>query len=112
MAKRFLILSDRVGSGDDDLGRILMRNFLYTLARADDTPAAVALMNGGVRLACEGSDSLDDLVLLVEKGVPVRACGTCLDYLGLAGALRVGEVGTMVASVDGLLGGEQVVTIA
>ncbi len=112
MAKRVLILTDRIGHGDDDLGRVLMKNFLYSLARNAEKPSAVVLMNGGVRLACEGSDSLDDLRLMVENGVAVKACGTCLDYLKLMDSLLVGEVGTMPASVEGLLGGDEVVTIA
>ncbi|MBA4370168.1 MAG: sulfurtransferase-like selenium metabolism protein YedF [Coriobacteriaceae bacterium] len=112
MAKRILILSDRVGSGDEELGRLLMRNLLYAVARNDEPPAAVMLMNGGVRLACEGSESLDDLRLLAEKGVPVRVCGTCLDFLGLKESLSVGDVGAMPDSVAALLGADDIVTIA
>lgn len=112
MAKRILIQSDRFGSGDDDLGRILMRNFLYALAREEQRPAAVMLANGGVRLACEGSDSLGDLALLAENGVAIRACGTCLDYLGLMDKLAVGEVGTMVQSVGAICGDDEIVTVA
>jgi len=111
MAKTFLILSDRVGGSNDELGALLMRNFLYSLARAEAKPARVMLMNEGVRLACTGSDSLDDLRLLVEAGVPVKACGTCLDYLSLKDDLAVGEVGAMAASVDVLAGDSEVVTI-
>lgn len=112
MAKRVLILNDKIGRGDDDLGRVLMKNFLYSLARLADKPSAVMLMNEGVRLACEGSDSLDDLRLMVEQGVAVNACGTCLDYLKLGDRLAVGEVGTMPTSVEALLGADEIVTIA
>jgi selenium metabolism protein YedF len=111
MAKRLFITSDRIGRGEDDLGCVLMKNFLYSLARNPEQPAAVMLMNAGVRLACEGSESLDDLRLMVEQGVAVKACGTCLDYLGLKQSLAVGEVGTMPASVEALMGGDQIVTI-
>ena len=112
MAKRVLILTNSIGRADDDLGRVLMKNFLYSLARNAERPSAVMLMNEGVRLACEGSDSLDDLRVMVETGVAVKACGTCLDYLGLMDALAVGDVGTMPASVEALLGADDVVTIA
>ncbi|MFA5843975.1 MAG: sulfurtransferase-like selenium metabolism protein YedF [Coriobacteriia bacterium] len=112
MAKRILIMSDRMGSGDDELGRLLMRNFLYSLAREEGQPAAVLFSNGGVRLACEGSESLDDLRLLVENGVAVRACGTCLDFLGLKESLAVGEVGAMPGLVASLCGPDDIVTIA
>lgn len=112
MAKRIMILSDRYGAGDDELGRLLMRNFLYALAREEQRPAAVMLANGGVRLACEGSESLDDLRLLAESGVVVKACGTCLDYLKFTEKLAVGEVGTMAQTVSALCGPDDVVTIA
>lgn len=112
MAKRVVILSDRMGSGDDELGRLLMRNFLYSLARADSPPSAVMLSNGGVRLACDGSGSLDDLALLAERGVAVRSCGTCLDYLGLLPSLAVGGVGAMPDLVAAICGDDTIVTIA
>ena len=112
MAKRLLLLTDRIGRDDAELGKILMKNFLYSVARNDDAPECVMLMNGAVRLACEGSDSVDDLKLLAENGVAVKACGTCLDFLGLKDALAVGEVGTMVDAAAALLGDDEVVTIA
>ncbi len=112
MGKRVLILSDRMGSGDDQLGKILLRNFVYSLARNEQPPVAVMLGNSGVRLACTGSDSLDDLRLLVEAGVPVSACGTCLDFYGLTDELAVGVVGAMPGLVEKLLGDEATVTIA
>jgi len=112
MAKRLLILTDRIGRGDDELGRVLMRNFLYSVARNEQKPAAIMLMNEGVRLACDDSEVLADLRLLAEDGVAVRACGTCLDFLGLKERLAVGEIGTMPDSTAALLGGDDVVTIA
>ncbi len=111
MAKRILILSDRIGRGDEELGRALMRNFLYSVARNDDKPAAVMMMNEGVRLACEGSEVLDELSLLAENGVAIKACGTCLDFLGLTEKLAIGEVSTMPAAVAAILGDDDIVTI-
>jgi selenium metabolism protein YedF len=111
MAKRVLIITDRIGRGDDELGRILMKNFLYALARNAEKPAAVMLMNEAVRLACAGSDSLGDLTLLAEAGVPVKVCGTCLDFLGLKDGLAVGVVGTMPDSVAALMA-DEALTIA
>ena len=112
MAKRVFIVTDRIGRGDDELGRVLMKNFLYSLARNADRPRAVMLMNEGVRLACTGSDSLDDLALLAENGVAIKVCGTCLDFLGLKDGLLVGDVGTMPGSVAALIADPDVLTIA
>jgi selenium metabolism protein YedF len=110
MSKRVFICTDRLGRGNDELGGILMKSFVYSLARSEAKPKAVMLMNEGVRLACEGSASLDDLRLLAEAGVPIKACGTCLDFLGLADKLVVGEVGNMTDAVQGLLS-DDVLTI-
>ena len=110
MSKRVFIITESIGRGNDELGRVLMKSFLYSLARNAEKPKVIVLMNEGVRLACEGSASLDDLRLLAEEGVPIKACGTCLDFLGLKEALLVGEVGTMPDSVAGLLA-DDVLTI-
>ena len=111
MAKRVLHRHGPDRSRRRRTRRVLMKNFLYSLARNAERPAAVVLMNEGVRLACNGSASLDDLGLLVEAGVAVRACGTCLDFLGLKDRLAVGEVGTMPDSVAALVA-DDVLTIA
>jgi selenium metabolism protein YedF len=111
MAKTFWIISDRLGSGDDELGRVLMRNFLHSLARSEMRPARVMLMNGGVKLVCEGADVLDDVRLLEENGVVVKACGTCLDFFGMKDKLAVGQIGDMAGSVGVLAGDPDVVTV-
>ena len=111
MAKRVFIVTDKIGRDNDELGGVLMKNFLYALARNEERPKAVMFMNAGVRLACNGSASLDDLRLLEEGGVVVKACGTCLDFLGLMDELAVGSVGAMPDSVAALLA-DDVLTIA
>lgn len=111
MGKCILILSETFGTGDDELGVLLMRKFLQSLAQEEQRPEAVCLGNGAVRLACEGSDSLDDLRELSANGVAVRACGACLDFLGLTESLAVGEAGTMPEMVAKACGPSEVVTI-
>ena len=109
--KVVFINSDRIGEGDDELGHKLMGSFLYSLARTEPRPDAIALMNGGVRLACEDSAALDDLRLLVADGVRLYSCGTCLDWLGLKERLAVGEVGTMNDTVAMLMAADEVVSV-
>lgn len=110
MAKRVFIVTDTLGRGNDELGAVLMKNFLYSLARTAEKPSAVMLMNGGVRLACTGSACLDDLKLLAEQGVAIKACGTCLDFLELTDSLVVGDIGTMPDGVAALMA-DDVLTI-
>ena len=111
MANRVLIVTDTIGRDNAQLGAILMKNFVYSLARNAEAPKAVMFMNEGVRLACDGSPVLDDLRILAENGVPVKVCGTCLDFLGLKDALAVGEIGTMPGAVEALVA-DDVLTIA
>jgi selenium metabolism protein YedF len=112
MGKVVFLKSDRMGRANEDLGHVLLKNFLYSLARSEKKPDAVYMVNGGVKLACEGSQSIDDLFLLVEAGVPVYSCGTCLDYLGLKDTLRVGGVSRMEDLVAALMQAEDVLTLS
>jgi selenium metabolism protein YedF len=112
MAKTFWFTTDALGSGDEQLGRLLMRSLIYSLARGAERPERLMFMNGGVRLTCEGSESLDDIRLMADAGTIVKSCGTCLDFLGLKGDLAVGEVGDMMGSAAVLTGAADVVTVA
>ena len=112
MAKTFWFTTDTLGSGDEQLGRLLMRNLIYSLARTPERPERLMFMNGGVRLTCEGSDSLDDIRLMADAGTIVKSCGTCLDFLGLKDDLAVGDIGDMAGSAAVLSGASDVVTVA
>jgi selenium metabolism protein YedF len=112
MGKVIFVKSQRMGRGNKELGILLMRNFLYAIARAEVKPSVVYLVNDGVRLACAGSESIDDLGILVESGVPVYSCGTCLDFLELKDSLRIGGVGRMDDLVAAMLSKNQVVTVS
>jgi len=101
-AATVLITSAGIGSGDEKLAALLMRGFLYTLTEGESTPARIILMNGGVRLAVEGSDALVNLRRLADRGVEILACGTCLEFYQLKDALAVGRVSNMY-EIAGLL---------
>lgn len=109
--KVLFVNSERIGEGDDTLGGKLMASFFYALVRAEDRPGTVVFMNGGVRLTCKGSPTLDDLRLLAADGVTVLSCGTCLDYYGLKDKLAVGVVGNMNDTVSLLMAADDVVSI-
>lgn len=95
-----VISSETMGTGNDELGRILMKGFLYALGQLENLPETVIFYNGGVKLTCEGSQSLADLKELEEQGVKIRSCGTCLDYYKLTDKLAVGEVTNMYDIVE------------
>ncbi|MCC8166880.1 MAG: sulfurtransferase-like selenium metabolism protein YedF [Planctomycetes bacterium] len=101
--------TDRMGTGDDDLGRTLLKSFIFSLTELDTPPAVVVFYNGGVHLACDGSAALKDLRTLTEKGTAIMACGACLNHFGKTEALRVGTVTNMFAIVETLSGAARTV---
>jgi len=96
------ITAGTMGSGDDELGALLLRSFLKTQAELERKPDAIVFYNDGVKLCCEGSYLLDDLRGLEGAGVEIIACGTCLNFFELADQLRVGRVTDML-EIAGLL---------
>jgi selenium metabolism protein YedF len=107
-----VFITDRsLGRPDPDLGAILMRAFVSTLADRAQPPEVIALMQGGVRLACEGSPVLEPLQALQARGTEILVCGTCLDYFGLMDKRQAGRVSNMAEIVDALLAASRVLTV-
>ena len=95
-AKTVVVISaDHMGEGSEELGKILLKGFLFALTQQETLPTTVLFYNGGARVTCEGSASLDDLRKLAELGVEILTCGTCLNFYGLTDKLQVGEVTNM-----------------
>lgn len=93
--KVVVLSSEFMGSGDDELGAILMKAFTFALTQQDDLPKTILAYNGGVKLTVEGSPVLEDLKALADAGVEIFSCGTCLNHYGLTEKLAVGEVTNM-----------------
>ncbi|MEJ2200284.1 MAG: sulfurtransferase-like selenium metabolism protein YedF [Desulfuromonadaceae bacterium] len=94
------IASDCMGHGDDELGRLLMHNFLGTLTELNPPPATVLFVNSGVKLTTEGSEVLTTLEKLVATGTDLASCGLCLDYFGLKNKLKVGRTTNMLEVIE------------
>jgi selenium metabolism protein YedF len=95
-----LITNRYFGQGDEELGRILMRSFLYTLTELNGRVKNIIFMNSGVFLTTEGSEVLEILQGLSQEGVEILSCGTCLDFYGLKDKLAVGEITNMYTAAD------------
>jgi len=106
-----LIAASTMGRGPEELGTVLVRAFLHTLNEVSPLPHTLVFMNSGVHLVVEGSPVVDDLRELVEQGVEVLACGTCLDYLGLKEKVSVGTVSNMYTIAETLLRAAKVVAL-
>lgn len=95
-----VVSADHMGEGSEELGRILIKGFLFALTQQEHLPSTVLFYNGGAKLTTEGSASLEDLKTLEANGVEILTCGTCLDYYGLKDKLAVGGVTNMYVIVE------------
>ena len=90
-----VIASDKMGEGSEELGKTLMKGFIYALNQQETLPKTMLFYNGGAALTCEGSPALEDLKSLAVQGVEILTCGTCLNFYGISDKLQVGEVTNM-----------------
>ncbi len=92
--------SDTMGSGDGQLGRILLKNFLTTLLETDPLPTAILFVNSGIHLTTTGSEALETLTALEGAGVDIASCGLCLDFYHKKEQLKVGRATNMLDIVE------------
>lgn len=104
-----VISSDKMGAGIDELGQVLMKGFLFALTQQDELPNKIIFYNGGAKLTCEGSDSLEDLKYLASQGVEILTCGTCIDYHNLKGKLLVGTVTNMYEITESMFQARKII---
>ncbi|MBI9031463.1 sulfurtransferase-like selenium metabolism protein YedF [bacterium] len=109
--KTIFFKSEYLGIGDDKLGALLMKAFIYTLNEVDNQPARLLFMNSGVKLCIEGAITLENLQKLEEKGVDILVCGTCLDFFGISEKLKVGKISNMYDIAGGLTDNSSVLTV-
>ncbi len=104
-----VIASDQMGEGAEELGKTLLKAFVFSLTQQDKLPKTILFYNGGAHLTCEGSPMLEDLRALEAEGVEILTCGTCLNFYGLTEKLAVGGVTNMYVIAEKMLGAGNVV---
>ncbi len=105
----FVFTSDKMGRGDDELGSLLIKAFIHTIASQDISPSKLIFYNSGVKLAVVGSGVDDDLELLHGKGVEILICGTCLNYFNLADHIKTGTISNMFDILDSLNNADKII---
>lgn len=102
---------DFMGNGSEELGRKLVNGFIYTATEYEKLPKTLVFFNSGVKLTTEGSECIDDLKKLEEKGVKIISCGTCLDFYGVKEKLLVGEISNMYNIYETVYNADKVINI-
>jgi selenium metabolism protein YedF len=111
VSRELLITSERLGEGPEELGKLLMKNFIHTLLEAVEPPSRIFFMNSGVLLAIEGSEVYEALEKLRGMGVEILSCGLCLDYFGLKEKPRIGNTTNMLTAVESLLSSNAMIKV-
>lgn len=106
-----VISRDTMGKGAEELGKILIKGFIYSLTELPAKPEFVVFLNSGVRLTSEGSNTINDLKKLAQKGTQIFSCGTCVNYYGLQDKLAVGEITDMYNITEKMSAALKVVNI-
>lgn len=89
------VTSDKMGSGDDELGAKLMVTFFRTLVMVEPAPASVVFYNSGVKLAMDDSPVLGFIKEIIAKGTSVYLCTTCINHFNIKDRLPAGSFSDM-----------------
>ena len=92
--------SDKMGEGDEELGKNLMKSFVFALSNVDPLPTAMVFYNRGAFLTSEDSPVLADLKNLEKAGVKIMTCGLCADFYKIKEKLGVGVISNMYEIVE------------
>lgn len=103
------ITSDKMGHGDDDLGKILIKGFINTIKEVAPIPSKIVFYNSGVNLALNNSPVLESLKELENSGVKILVCGTCADFYNVKDKVSVGIVSNMYDILETLTSAYKVV---
>ena len=105
----YFITTNTLGQGSPDLGEVLMKSLMVTIAE-QKPPQALCILNTGVYLALEGSPVLEQLKKLAAN-TEILVCGTCLDYYKVKEKMAVGIVSNMYDINSRLTGPYKVITV-
>jgi selenium metabolism protein YedF len=111
--KKIMVMcaTDRMGFGDDELGKKLMVNFLRTLKEMGPELWRLVFVNNGVKLTIDGSEVLEDLQAFEKEGLTILVCGTCLDHFDLLARKKVGVTTNMLDIVTAMQLAEKVINV-
>jgi len=95
-----VISKDSMGQGSEELGKILIKGFLFSLTQLKTPPKVVLFFNSGVLLTVEGCNTLADLRELEQAGTQIEICGTCADYYSVKDSVGVGKIVNMMTITE------------
>jgi selenium metabolism protein YedF len=107
----YFISSDKMGSQDPDLGKVLMRNFFLKIIDEEEYPTHILFVERGVLLLLPDFQGIEAMSILQSRGVKLLACQTCLDFYGIRDKLHVGELTNMSTIIHTLHEVDKVISL-
>ncbi len=111
MKKMVLISSDKMGEGEEEIGKIMMKKFINGLVGLDEKPEKLVFYGLGVKLTAKGSPVMDALLSLENMGVEIVSCATCVNYYGLTDKIQVGRIGNMPELLKSVMEADDTISI-
>jgi selenium metabolism protein YedF len=94
--------SDKMGEGDEELGHLLMSNFIKAIKDLDRLPKKMVFYNKGVTIVTKNSPVIDDLRDLEKMGVELLLCATCVNHYSLSDSIGVGILSNMYTIAEAM----------
>ena len=105
------ITQNGMGSGDEELGLVLIKNYLKLISEENKLPRFIAFYNTGVKLISKDSSVLEEAKILESKGVKLVVCKTCLKHFDLMDNMGAGIQGTMMDIIELQKVADKVITL-
>jgi selenium metabolism protein YedF len=90
-----VVTSDKMGDGDEDLGHVLMTNFIKAIKDLDRLPQKMIFYNKGVMIVTSNSPVIDHLKDLEKMGVELLLCATCVSHYSIEDRIGAGTLSNM-----------------
>jgi selenium metabolism protein YedF len=87
--------SDKMGEGTEELGKLLIANFIKAIKDLEMLPGKMIFYNNGVKLGSIDSPVYENLKDLERMGVGMLFCATCTKYYSLEEKIKIGTLSNM-----------------
>lgn len=106
----YMISSNTMGMGDDELGWGLLQTYIQTIKEVSPKPSKIFFYNSGVLLTSRESGLLRYIKELEDQGVEIFSCGTCIDFFNKNDKVLVGKLTNMYDIMDSMVRADKVVS--
>lgn len=98
----YIIPSNTMGMGDDELGWGLLQTYIQTIKEVSPKPSKIFFYNSGVLLTSRDSGILTYIKELEDQGIEIFSCGTCIDFFNKNDKVLVGKLTNMFEIMDSM----------